>query len=447
MTRRLVLVLALLLASSALRFGSGLALGDVIVLKGGRKIQGKIIQERDDAVVVQITSTIRMTVYRRQIKSITKSEYKVPGRTPHAPSQPAPAKAKGEPEEEKSKRTVCFLQVTGPLEADLTVTGVKRAIQQAKRRKADLLVVELDTPGGRMDLMEQICTYLEKSEMETVAYVVMGKSRGAFSAGAIIALACDRIVMAPGTSFGAATPYVRDLLGSPKVTEKMVSAFSAVARSIASRHKHPPLIASALVDADVEIREVKHEGQVLYVEPERAEELAKKGASLGRWLSRRGKLLTMTADEAKASGLIVGTASSRREMLELLGITSARMYDLKSGEAVAKAISRRKEHLEKLEGRITAARSKAESMNPSRFTYSVYTGGRFADRGKAWRKRTDTCVRAYDICLKLCKERLALARKSSDLAREAEAIKAFMIRIKTTRDAVAADRNRDGLAE
>lgn len=227
-----------------------------------------------------------------------------------------------------SRRTqaVCCVQIVGPIETDLLPVAIRQAILQARKSRADLLVVELDTPGGRTFLSEQICACLDRAGIRTAAFVRMGQHRGAFSAGAVIALACDDIVMAPGTSIGAAPPMLTGGSMPPQVTAKTILASSAVARAIAARHGHPPLVAAAMIDPNVELREVVANRKRFFLPPEQAEAMSQKGAALGGWLTRRGELLTLTAAEAEAVGLTKGTASSREEMCEMLGMASARLY-------------------------------------------------------------------------------------------------------------------------
>ena len=71
--------------------------------------------------------------------------------------------------------------------------------------------------------------------------------------------------------------------------------------------------------------------------------------------------------------------------------------------------------------------------------------GDFVDGGRAWRERTAACVRAYDLCLNLCREKLKLARKYPDLRAGERQIMEFMVKVKLERDRVAAAMNAQGL--
>jgi membrane-bound serine protease (ClpP class) len=119
-----------------------------------------------------------------------------------------------------------------PISRDLVV----RAIREAEAGAAELLVIELNTPGGLADAMRDIVIAELESSVPIVVFVSPAGARAA-SAGALITLAADVAAMAPGTNIGAATPV--DLLGggeeSSAVDQKAVNDAAAFARSVAER--------------------------------------------------------------------------------------------------------------------------------------------------------------------------------------------------------------------
>ena len=123
----------------------------------------------------------------------------------------------------------------GPLVYRVPVTGtienglapfVARSLSEAAAAGARLVVLDIDTPGGRVDAAERIADAVRESTVEVIAFV----NPRAWSAGAMIALAADQIWIAPGGAIGAATPI--DGSGT-KASEKMVSAMRAEFRSLA----------------------------------------------------------------------------------------------------------------------------------------------------------------------------------------------------------------------
>ena len=100
--------------------------------------------------------------------------------------------------------TVVTINVQGPLTPAL-VGYVDRGLSNAARQNAELLVLQLDTPGGSIDLMNTIVQNIRSSEIPVVVYVA---PRGAIagSAGTLITLAGHVAAMAPETAIGAASP-------------------------------------------------------------------------------------------------------------------------------------------------------------------------------------------------------------------------------------------------
>jgi membrane-bound serine protease (ClpP class) len=113
---------------------------------------------------------------------------------------------------------------------------VLRAIREAEQADAEILVIELNTPGGLADAMRDIVMAELDAEVPVVVFVSPAGARAA-SAGALITLAADVAAMAPGTNIGAATPV--DLLGgdgeASASADKAVNDAAAFARSVAEQ--------------------------------------------------------------------------------------------------------------------------------------------------------------------------------------------------------------------
>jgi membrane-bound serine protease (ClpP class) len=169
---------------------------------------------------------------------------------------------------------------------------VQRVLSEATDAGAAAVILEINTFGGRVDAAVVIRDALLNARVRTVAFV----NKRAISAGALISLAAEKIVMADGGTIGAATPVQMGQPGAPAqpVEEKTVSYVRKEFRATAEARKRPPLIAEAMVDADVEIP----------------------------GLIRKGKLLTLTTEEAlkhKVADFRAGTIESVLEQLGLAG--------------------------------------------------------------------------------------------------------------------------------
>lgn len=176
---------------------------------------------------------------------------------------------------------------------------LRRALKEAEREKASAVVIDMDTYGGEVKAANNSMDALLKTRVPTFIYI----NPRAISAGALIALATQKIYMSPGASIGAAAPVMSGGEDLPKtMTDKTVSALSAMARAAAEKNGHRPELADAFISKDKEVKI----GDVV--------------------VHKADSLLTLTATEAAKiyNGkplLAVGVADSLEEMLKSAGLT------------------------------------------------------------------------------------------------------------------------------
>jgi membrane-bound serine protease (ClpP class) len=96
------------------------------------------------------------------------------------------------------------LQIEGAV-TPIMISYIQRGIRTAEADGAEALIVELNTPGGQIDLMSKIVQSLLDADVPVVVYVYP-KGAYAASAGTLITLAGHVAAMAPGTTIGAASP-------------------------------------------------------------------------------------------------------------------------------------------------------------------------------------------------------------------------------------------------
>jgi membrane-bound serine protease (ClpP class) len=125
---------------------------------------------------------------------------------------------------------------------------IERGIKTAEQRDAELLVIQLNTPGGSIDTMNQIVESIRSSSVPVVVYIAPGGAWAA-SAGTLITLAGHASAMAPQTTIGSASPV--DSSGSdldPTMKAKMIESLSAKARALtASRGEEATKLAEAMI--------------------------------------------------------------------------------------------------------------------------------------------------------------------------------------------------------
>lgn len=139
---------------------------------------------------------------------------------------------------------------------------VRRGVKEAMAANADLLVLDMKTDGGRVDVTEEIIEIISQFKGRTVTYV----NDRAFSAGAFIAVATQEIYMAPQSVIGAAAPVMMSPGGVgtgnlPDTMEvKMTSAIRALVRVQAEKNGHNVEVIEAMID---KTRELKMDDEVL----------------------------------------------------------------------------------------------------------------------------------------------------------------------------------------
>ncbi len=106
--------------------------------------------------------------------------------------------------DEHSPPLVLELKLDGEVEPILA-TYIEEGLADAANRKAALVLITMDTPGGLSDSMKDIIQHILESPVPVAVFVAPTGSRGA-SAGFFILLSADVTAMAPGTHAGASTP-------------------------------------------------------------------------------------------------------------------------------------------------------------------------------------------------------------------------------------------------
>ncbi len=191
---------------------------------------------------------------------------------------------------------------------------VRRGVKEAMDAKAEALILDMNTDGGRVDVTEEIIQILSKFKGPTYTFV----NDRAFSAGAFIAVATQKIYMAPQSVIGAAAPIMMSPGGAgaekmPDTVEaKMTSAVRALVRTQAEKNNHNIEVVEAMID---KTKALTIDGEVL---------------------NKEGNILTLTDRQAaKEYGkppkplLSSGTVDSLDALLANLGYAGAQRVEIK----------------------------------------------------------------------------------------------------------------------
>jgi membrane-bound serine protease (ClpP class) len=128
----------------------------------------------------------------------------------------------------------------------VTVEIFSRAIEQAQRDRADLILLRIDTPGGLLDATGRLIEKIVSSPIPVVTWVGPSGARAA-SAGFFVLLSGDVAAMAAGTRTGAASPVLLGREMDAVIRKKAESDASAWMRTLANRRGRDAAVAEKAV--------------------------------------------------------------------------------------------------------------------------------------------------------------------------------------------------------
>ena len=183
------------------------------------------------------------------------------------------------PNDFKNAYVIPIRDQIGPPILDILRRGMKEAIST----EVDLVILDMDTPGGELgvtlEIMQEILDSVESWKGTILTYV----NKEAISAGAYIAIATQEIAFAPFSQIGAAEAVSGG--GSeidPSMKRKINSYLKAKIRNFAGPYKYRSQVMAAMMDANVSL--------VIEGEPLKAAD--------GSLIKSPGELLTLTGEEA-----------------------------------------------------------------------------------------------------------------------------------------------------
>jgi len=162
-----------------------------------------------------------------------------------------------------AKRSVVVIPVQEQI-ADPVLFIIRRGLKEAIEQKADVVVLDMKTPGGSLSTTFEIMEALAKFPGDTITYV----NTEAVSAGAFISASTKEIWFAPGGVIGAAAPVLsggQDVEATMK--QKIVSYLKARIRATSEGKGYRGQVVSAMIDADYELKigdkVIKTKGELL----------------------------------------------------------------------------------------------------------------------------------------------------------------------------------------
>ena len=192
--------------------------------------------------------------------------------------------------------TIVFSNSTGdvyvvPIQGEInkaTYNYLNSTLKEIKKGSPQAIIFEIDTYGGLIDQAERIKNLIIDLDVPTISYV----NNKAESAGVLITLSSEKVVMANSSTIGSAENIPN--------TEKVLSMWRGFLRDVAQLRGRDPKIVEAMADTDV------------YIEG----------------ITERGKLLNLTSSEALEYGICDLVSNDYDEMLEFCNIPQANIIKL-----------------------------------------------------------------------------------------------------------------------
>ena len=200
---------------------------------------------------------------------------------------------------------------------------IQRLINRARADGANLIIFEIDSPGGYMDSMWELShtiTDLTAEKIRTVAYI----PEKAWSAAAVIAMSCDEVYMHAGAQIGDAGPItIRKGQAFEHVEEKQLSPIRRRLAALGKEKHRPPSLLEAMADRNLVVYQARHskDGRITYMSEEEIHATAgewEQGAPVAE--SGKGQFLTVTGAKAHELTLAEPPVADFEELKQRLGI-------------------------------------------------------------------------------------------------------------------------------
>src|SRR5882724_7023048 len=227
---------------------------------------------------------------------------------------------------EKPAQPAAIVSLTGGID-DYSQADLQRRVERAKALGANVVVIDIDSPGGLVTSSLEISLYLKRQDdIHTIAFV----RNKAYSGAAMVAMACNEIWMAPSSALGDCAPIIFNTTGQlqPLPAAERAKQETPIIRDFedsARRNGYNPVLARAMVavEQSAYFMEDSADNRKVVDEPE-----YKKLTAGGEWKPVAGfdnpidgpqSLLTVYPDQAVALGLAKGKASSAHALIDSKG--------------------------------------------------------------------------------------------------------------------------------
>ncbi len=221
------------------------------------------------------------------------------------------------PEQKEVKAAVIICE--GTIDDGL-YKSIERRSEIALEQGCEYLIFEIDTFGGELMAAHNIWEYFMHDinlRSHTVAYV----SKKAISAGALISVACNDIIMKQNTRIGDCAPISIGAKLEGVEREKVETDTRAAFEAAGEENGYPTVLLKAMVTQQIEVYKIKNKetGKLEFFESDTLPDDPNKYDLDGKKLVvTEEELLTLTATEALEYGVARAVVKNRDEVLSYL---------------------------------------------------------------------------------------------------------------------------------
>ncbi|MEC7610050.1 MAG: hypothetical protein VX964_07755, partial [Verrucomicrobiota bacterium] len=170
---------------------------------------------------------------------------------------------RSEPEEQRNSVDVYVIPIQGMIDKP-NLYILRRGLKEAIRNDIEMVVLDMDTPGGRVDICLEMMEALDRFDGVTATYV----NEDAISAGSFIAASTEEIYFAPRGKIGASAVVQGTGEDVPETARlKMESYLRANIRVMAEDKPQRADVIRAMLDANFELKigeeVIKSSGELL----------------------------------------------------------------------------------------------------------------------------------------------------------------------------------------
>jgi membrane-bound serine protease (ClpP class) len=212
-----------------------------------------------------------------------------------------------------------LIPIKGRVDA-LAESYLLRQIAQAREARVNLILFEINSEGGLFDAADQVASAILALEgIRTVAYV----DDRALGVTALVALACDEIVLRQGARLGDVDAQIVDAGGRAEpIDERLAGILADRAETLARAKGRPPAVARALVDPNAVVHRARDRqtGRVALVDQATVAADPQRYEVVATPKSADGAVLTLDDQDARALGVASRTVRDFKELETALGL-------------------------------------------------------------------------------------------------------------------------------